>query len=178
MVSGALRSSGPAPAAHNRANSSRLTASSCRTLDHLCARSHDPTVEGARVSSNSAPDAPERSTATSSMLSAPASIEPITVNAFAPLLAPCRASFSRSSTRPARSIRCARTAAGSSPAFGTRLLSSKLTDTRLSSWFARTQQVPFYPADSDPSTRSSSQVGGHLLVRQAVNDQGRSVDPG
>ena len=50
--------------------------------------------------------------------------------------------------------------------------------TRLSSWFARTQQVPFDPVTSDPSTRSSSQVGGHLLVRQAAADQGAAVDPG
>jgi len=41
-------------------------------LDHLCARSHDPTVEGARVPSNNEPAAPARSTATSSMLSPPA----------------------------------------------------------------------------------------------------------
>ena len=143
IVSGALRSAGPAPAAHSRASSSRLTASSCRTLDHLCARSHDPTVEGARVPSNSELAAPARSTATSSMLSPPASIDPITVSALAPLFAPCRVSLSRESISPTRSIRWARTAAGSSPALGTRFVSSKLTDTRLSSWFARTQQVPF-----------------------------------
>ena len=95
IVSGATRSSGPAPAAHSRARSSRQIASSCRTLDHLCARSHDPTVEGARVASNNKPVAPDRKMATSSMLSPPASIAPITVNAFVPQFAPCLASFSR-----------------------------------------------------------------------------------
>ena len=133
MVSGAPRSAGPAPAAHNRASSPRLTASSCRTLDHLCARSHVPIVDGARVASNSSPQAPARSTATSSMLSPPASIDPITVNAFVPLFAPCRARRSRSSTSPARSTRWASAAAGSNPAFGTRFDSSKLTETRLRS---------------------------------------------
>lgn len=68
------------------------------------------------------------------------------LSAFEPQFAPCRAKCSRSSTSPDRSIRCASTAAGSSPAFGTILVSSKLTDTRLSSWFARTQQVPFHLA--------------------------------
>jgi hypothetical protein len=133
IVSGALRSAGPAPAAHSRASSSRLTASSCRTLDHLCARSHDPIVDGARVTSNSELVAPDRRTATSSMLSPPASIDPITVNAFVPLLAPCLTSLSRQPTRPAKSIRCASTAAESSPAFGTRLLSSKVVGIRLRS---------------------------------------------
>jgi hypothetical protein len=103
------------------------------TLDHLCARNHDPIVDGARMPSNNEPVAPARSTATSSMLSPPASIDPITVNAFVPLLAPCLTSLSRWSTKPARSIRCARTAAGSSPAFGTRLLSSKVVVARLRS---------------------------------------------
>ena len=69
----------------------------------------------------------------SSMLSPPASIDPITVNAFAPLFAPCRASWSRWSTSSPRPIRCASTAAGSSPAFGTRFVSVKLTETRLKS---------------------------------------------
>jgi hypothetical protein len=133
MVSGAARSAGPAPAAHSRASSSRLTASNCRTLDHLCARSHVPTVDGALVRSNNAPVAPARRTATSSMLSPPVSIEPITVNAFVPLFAPCSARCSRESINPARSIRWASTAAGSSPASGTRLSSSKLTETRLKS---------------------------------------------
>ena len=85
IVSGAAKLAGPAPAAHSRASSSRLIASSCRTLDHLCARSHDPTVDGARVPSNNDPAAPARRTATSSMLSPPTSIAPITVSAFAPL---------------------------------------------------------------------------------------------
>ena len=67
------------------------------------------------------------------MLSPPASIDPITVNAFAPLFAPCCASCSRSSISSARPIRCASAAAGSSPAFGTRFVSVKLTDTRLKS---------------------------------------------
>ena len=61
-------------------------------MDHLCARSHTPIVEGARVTSNSSPAAPARSTAVSSMLSPPASIDPITVDAFAPLFAPWCAS--------------------------------------------------------------------------------------
>jgi hypothetical protein len=84
------------------------------------------------------------------MLSPPASIEPITVSAFAPLFAPCSGSCSRSSTSPARSIRCASTAAGSSPAFGTRFVSSKVVEIRLRSWFARTRQVPFCSADLIP----------------------------
>lgn len=88
IVSGAARSAGPAPAAHNRASSSRLIASSCRTLDHVCARSHDPTVEGALVPSNSDAAAPARRAATSSMLSPPVSNVPITDKAFAPLFAP------------------------------------------------------------------------------------------
>ncbi len=70
--------------------------------------------------------APARNTATSSMLSPPASIDPITVNDLVPLLAPCLASFNRESISPARSIRCANTAAGSNPALGTRLHSSKV----------------------------------------------------
>ncbi len=41
MVTGPTRSAGPAPADHNRASSSRDTASSWRTLDHLWARSYD-----------------------------------------------------------------------------------------------------------------------------------------
>ncbi len=49
---------------------------------------------------------------------------------------------------------------------------------RRSTWFARTQRVPFHLEASDPSARSSSHVGGHGLVRQAVHDQGRAVDPG
>ena len=102
-------------------------------MDHLWARSHDPTVLGALVPSNNEPAAPARRTATSSMLSPPASIDPITVSAFAPLLLPCLARRSRLSTRPLTSMRWARTAAGSSPAFGTRFVSSKLTDTRLRS---------------------------------------------
>jgi hypothetical protein len=57
-------------------------------LDHLCARSHDPTVEGARVPSNNEPAAPARSTATSSILSPPARIDPTTDSALAPLFAP------------------------------------------------------------------------------------------
>jgi hypothetical protein len=57
----------------------------------LCARSHDPIMEGALVPSNSDAAAPARSTATSSMLSPPVSIDPITDNAFAPLFPPCSA---------------------------------------------------------------------------------------
>jgi uncharacterized membrane protein len=98
-------------------------------LDHLRARSHDPTVDGAVVALNNDAAAPARSTATSSMLSPPASIDPITVSAFPPLFAPCGARRSRSSTSRARSKRCASTAAGSSPAFGTRFVSSKLVET-------------------------------------------------
>jgi len=67
------------------------------------------------------------------MLSPPASIDPITVNAYDPLLAPCCASRSRSSISSLSPIRCANAAAGSSPAFGTRFASVKLTDTRLKS---------------------------------------------
>ncbi|MFZ2016398.1 MAG: hypothetical protein WAV00_21475 [Nocardioides sp.] len=67
------------------------------------------------------------------MLSPPASIDPITVNAFAPLFAPCWASPSRWSISSPSPIRCASTAAGSSPAFGTRFFSVKLTETRLKS---------------------------------------------
>ena len=92
-----------------------------------------PIVEGARVASNSSPAAPARSNAVSSMLSPPARIDPITVNALAPLLAPWTASRSRSSMTSARPIRCASAAAGSSPAFGTRFFSVKLTETRLKS---------------------------------------------
>jgi hypothetical protein len=132
-VNGPPRSTGPAPAAHSRASSSLETASSSRTLDHLWARSHDPTVDGALVSSNNTPAAPARNRAVSSMLSPPASIDPITVNAFALLFAPSAASRSRRSTRSPSPIRCANTAAGSSPAFGTRFASLKLTDTRLKS---------------------------------------------
>ncbi len=47
IVNGANRSTGPAPAAQSRASSSRETASSWRTSDHLCARSLDPSVDGA-----------------------------------------------------------------------------------------------------------------------------------
>jgi hypothetical protein len=69
----------------------------------------------------------------SSMLSPPARIDPITVNAFAPLFAPCSPKCSRSFTSRDRPMRCASTAAGKSPAHGTRFASSKLTDTRLKS---------------------------------------------
>ncbi len=82
----------------------------------------------------------------------------------------CSARCSRFSTSPARSRRWASTAAGSGPAFGTRLLSPNLGETRLKSWFARTQQVPFHLGIRDPSARSSSQAGGHLLVWRAVHD--------
>jgi hypothetical protein len=61
----------------------------------LCARSHDPTVDGALVSSNIFAEAPARSTAVSSMLSPPASIDPTTVSAFAPLFAPSTVSRTR-----------------------------------------------------------------------------------
>ena len=98
------------------------------------------------------------------MLSPPTSIDPITDSAFEPLFAACFARRRRESISPAKSIRCARIAAGSSPAFDTRFVSSKLTETRLSSCDARTQQVPFHLTDSDPSARSSSQVEGHLRV--------------
>ncbi len=54
-------------------------------MDHLCALSHDPIVDGALVTSNSSTAAPARSTATSSTLSPPASTDPITVSAFVPL---------------------------------------------------------------------------------------------
>ncbi len=108
-------------------------ASCCRTLLHLWARSHVPIVDGARVASNSSPAAPARSTSVSSMLSPPASIVPITVRALHPLLAPCLARCNRSSISPARSTRWASIAAGSSPAFGIRFVSVKLTETRLKS---------------------------------------------
>ena len=88
-VNGPAGSTGPAPAAHNRASSSRVTASSSRTLDHLNARSHDPIVDGARSWSNSSPVAPACSSAVSATESPPSSIDPITVNAFVPLFAPC-----------------------------------------------------------------------------------------
>ncbi len=178
IVSGPDRFAGPAPQAHKRASSSRLIASYCRTLDHLCARSQLPTVDGARVASNSSPAAPARRTATSSMLSPPASIDPTTVSALVPLFAPCRARCSRPSISPPSPSRSARSAAGTSPAFGTRFVSSKFTDTRLNSCDARTLQVPFHPADMIPSARSSSQVEGHLRVRHTARDQGRAVDPG
>ena len=77
--------------------------------------------------------APARRTATSSMLSPPVSIDPTTVSAFVPLFAPCWARCSRWSTSSASPIRSASTAAGNSPAFGTRFVSSKLTETRLNS---------------------------------------------
>ena len=67
------------------------------------------------------------------MLSPPASIDPTTVSAFAPLFAPSAASRSRWSTRSPSPTRCANAAAGTSPAFGTRFVSVKLTDTRLKS---------------------------------------------
>ncbi|WP_396327653.1 CPCC family cysteine-rich protein [Jatrophihabitans lederbergiae] len=103
---------------------------------------------------------------------------PATRCRFALLFAPCRVRRSRRSISSARSSRWASTAAGSSPAFGTKFVSSKLTDTRLSSWFARTLQVPFHPADNGPSARSSSQVEGHVRARQAATDQREAVDPG
>jgi len=102
-------------------------------LDHLKARSHDPTVEGARVALNSSPAAPARRIAVSSMLSPPASIDPSTVSALLPLLALCSASRSRWSTTSAKPIRCASAAAGSRPAFGIRFFSVKLTETRFKS---------------------------------------------
>ncbi len=108
--------------------------------------------------------APARSTATSSMLSPPASIDPMTDSAFAPLFAPCVARCSRWSISPPKSIRCARTAAGSSPAFGTKFVSSKLTETRLSSWFARTCQMPSLLGPISPSQDRSSLLRGHLHV--------------
>ena len=67
------------------------------------------------------------------MLSPPASIDPITVSAFAPLFAPARPTGAAESTSSPRPIRCANAAAGSSPAFGTRFVSLKLTETRLKS---------------------------------------------
>lgn len=83
----------------------------------------------------------------------------------------------RSALRPTTRGRTSSMCRGSSPAFGTRLLSSKLDNTRLRSCFARAQQMLYLPATPDPSTRSSSQLGGHLLVRQAATDPGAS-DPG
>jgi len=100
-------------------------------------RSQDPIVDGARMASNNSGSAPARSNAVSSMLSPPASIDPITLNAFVPLLAPCRARVRRPSTSLARLIRWISTAAGNSPAQGTRFASSKLTDTPLKSSDAR-----------------------------------------
>jgi hypothetical protein len=129
IVSGADRSTGPAPAAHCRANNSRETASSWRTLCHRKSRSQVPIVDGARDRSNNCGNAPTRSNAVSSMLSPPASIAPITVIALMPLFAPCRPSVSRPSTTPATSRRWASAAAGNSPAHGTKFGSSKLTDT-------------------------------------------------
>ncbi|HVA61387.1 MAG TPA: hypothetical protein VNG13_12755 [Mycobacteriales bacterium] len=90
-------------------------------MHHWNARSHDPTVDGARVSSNSSPVAPARS------------IDPITVSAFAPPFPPSRASRSRSSSSSASPSRWANAAAGSSPADGTRFDSSRLADTRVRS---------------------------------------------
>jgi uncharacterized membrane protein len=112
------------------------------------------------------------------MLSPPTSIDPITDNALAPLFAPCFAKPRRESISPPRSIRCARAAAGNSPAFDTRFVSSKLTTTRLNSCDARTQQVPFPSTDSDPSARSSSQVEGHLRVYGTLPPATTPVDPG
>jgi hypothetical protein len=96
-------------------------------------RSHDPIVDGARVVSNSLLVAPARSSAVSSMLSPPATMEPITVSALVPLFAPWRRTVNRRSTSPASPTRCASTAAGNSPADGTRFGSSNLTDTRVRS---------------------------------------------
>ena len=64
------------------------------------------------------------------MLSPPTSIDPITVSAFEPLFAPSPANRSRWSTRSPSPTRWANAAAGSSPAFGTRFFSVKLTETR------------------------------------------------
>jgi len=131
IVNGAARSAGPSPAAHAARMVWRVTASSCRTLDHVNARSHVPTVDGASTPSNSSGAAPARSTSTSSMLSPPASIDPITVDAFAPQFAAPGpgASLTRRCTSPATSRRCASSAGAISPALGTRLSSSKVTDT-------------------------------------------------
>ncbi|GEL18460.1 hypothetical protein PA7_22970 [Pseudonocardia asaccharolytica DSM 44247 = NBRC 16224] len=63
-VSGPVGSAGPAPAAPSRARSSRETASSSRTFDHLNARSQHPIVEDARTWSNSPAPAPPRSAST------------------------------------------------------------------------------------------------------------------
>jgi hypothetical protein len=150
IVSAPARSAGPAPAAHNPASSSRETASSWRTLCHAKARSQLPIVEGARVASNSFPVAPARSAAVSSMQSPPASIEPITVSALDPLLAPCSANSTRWSIAAVKPSRCANTAAGNSPADGTRFASSKLTDTRDRSWDACIRQVPSRLVDLRP----------------------------
>jgi hypothetical protein len=74
--------------------------------------------------------APARSSAVSSMLSPPASMEPITVSALVPPFAPWRCKVTRRSMSSASPTHCASTAAGNSPAHGTRFGSSNLTDTR------------------------------------------------
>jgi hypothetical protein len=131
IVNGPAGSTGPAPAAHNRASSSRVTASNSRTPAHLNARNHDPMVDGARVWSNSSPVAPACSSAVSATESPPSSIDPTTVSAFVALFARCAASRIRRSITSASPIFCASTAAGNRPAPDTRFCSSQLTDTPL-----------------------------------------------
>jgi len=165
-VNGPAGSTGPAPAAHNRASS------------------HDPIVDGARSWSNTSLVAPEPSSATSSIESPPVSIDPTTDNAFVPLFAPCRARRTRCSTSPASPTFCANAAAGNSPATDTRFASSQLTDTRDKSCDALTDQDALLRAsdvtmdshivatqvDSAPSPargstdRSPAEKSGYALV--------------
>ena len=69
-------------------------------------------------------------------------------------------------------------AAASGPALCTRLLSSKLTDTRLKSWFARPPAGALPSGDLRPLSKVIVPGRRHVLVQQAVNDHTAAVDPG
>lgn len=162
MVRSASRS-GPSPARHARANTVRLTASSCRTPPHVKLRSQEPTVDGARTSSNNSDVAPARSTSTSSMQSPPTSAAPTTVAALAPPLAPAApATPTSSSTSPATPSRWANTPPRPARHGATDARRQTSTTRARDSAMISPVRCPPLLGSRGPITPAFSQSGGHL----------------
>jgi hypothetical protein len=102
--------------AANRASSSRLTFSNCRTLPQVNERRNDPNVDGARTPVNTLSMLPCRNTSRSSMLSAPASIPATIPGTFTGAFTPSRSPIATDpATRSSKPHRSASRIAGSSP---------------------------------------------------------------